>query len=307
MRFDSTSVLWQLKAASRRPRKFLENIVGLITGVIAWRKIYDSLPFPKVEGEVPVGDLGIHNVVKSQLIQEGISIKELQIDVAEFRQFIQRASYDRFPYYYDGGRDPHFFEKSLEHYLAAKLLDLSGEDTYIDVANGDSPIPQIYHDIYGCNAYAQDKYFKTSKGGMIPGNACSMPVKNGFASKIALHNSFEHFEGNDDVDFLEEANRVLQPGGRLCIIPLFLFDKFVNQTDPSVLRNCDIFDKGATIFAARGWLNRFGRHYDVPNLVSRIVQHLGELRLTIFFVTNEKDIDMSCYVKFVALFEKPSN
>ena len=57
---------------------------------------------------------------------------------------------------------------------------------------------------------------------------------------------------------------------------------------------------------AKGWLNRFGRHYDVSNLISRLVNQKGEMELTIYFLTNEKTIDPGCYAKFVALFKEPT-
>jgi hypothetical protein len=58
------------------------------------------------------------------------------------------------------------------------------------------------------------------------------------------------------------------------------------------------------LYGARGWRNRHGRFYDVAHLTTRIRENLGPLRLTLYVVSNEKEMDPSCYMKFVALFER---
>ena len=272
---------------------------------VEWQRLYDKLPEPKCEAQVPVGDRTLHRQLKNELEIAGLIVKEISIDLNEFLLYLKDANYERFDYYFNGGKHPSFYEKALEHYISAKLLNLNKNDVYIDIANGDSPSAQIYSEIFGCQSFAQDMYFRKTERNKIAGNSRSIPVKDGFASKMALHNAFEHFEGDDDTAFIAEADRVLCHGGKLCIVPLFMFNKLANQTDPAVLFNYNIFDEAATIFAAKGWLNRFGRHYDVTNLVSRLVNHMGDMTLTIYFLTNEKIIDNGCYAKFVALFEKP--
>ena len=187
------------------------------------------MPEPKCEAEVPVGDVEIHCRIRSGLIDAGLTVKDLSIDVDDYKGYLKNANYSRFGYYYNGGKAPHFHEKSLEHYIAAKLLELNKDDVYIDVANGDSPSAQVYNEVFGCNSFVQDMFFRKTEGNVIAGNACSMPVNDGFASKMALHNAFEHFEGEDDIKFVREASRVLTPGGKLCIVPLFMFDKLANQ------------------------------------------------------------------------------
>ena len=67
-----------------------------------------------------------------------------------------------------------------------------------------------------------------------------MPLKSGCVSKMALHCSFEHFEQDVDIRFIKEANRIPGKGGKLCIIPLYLFNKYANQTDPAILFNTNL-------------------------------------------------------------------
>ena len=64
------------------------------------------------------------------------------------------------------------------------------------------------------------------------------------------------------------------------------------------------FDKDAAIYIAGKFANRWGRFYDVPHFVDRIIKNLNKLKLSLFFITNEKEVHQTVTTKFVALFEK---
>ena len=121
---------------------------------------------------------------------------------------------------------------------------------------------------------------------------------------MALHCSFEHFEKNSDVKFIKEASRVLKKGGKLCILPLYLFNRYSIQIDPSVLPKGHLFENDAILYCVRGTSLRHCRFYDISHLITRIRNNLKDLKITIYFVQNEKKIDPNCYIKFIALFEK---
>jgi len=187
------------------------------------------------------------------------------------------------------------------------LLNPSEEDNYVDIASAGAPTSEIYHKLYGCNSYQQDLIFPEGvHENLIGGDASNMPVENGFATKMGLHCSFEHFEQDSDMRFIKEVNRVLKNGGKLCIVPLYLFNKYAIQTDLSLFLPWKRmnFEPDAVVYCAKGYGNQHGRFYDVNHLITRIRNNLNELKLTIYVVQNEKDIDASCYVKFIALLEK---
>jgi len=262
---------------------------------------------PKVKSRgVPTGDDEIDSRTETQLLANGFDIRDLRIDDGEFEAYRHKAAYQRFPDYRPGGSDPNFLNKALQHYVAAKLLDLSRDDVYIDVASSSSPVPEIYHELYGCRAYRQDLgYPEGIDGSIIGGDAGDMPMADGFATKMALHCSFEHFEGNADIRFIKEASRVLAKGGRLCIVPLYLFTEYAIQTNPVISMKRGLpFEEDAVVHCRRGWWAH-GRFYDVPHLVTRVSDNMGDLRLTIHVLRNGKEIDPSCWVRFIALFEKP--
>ncbi|MEA5448426.1 methyltransferase domain-containing protein [Leptolyngbya sp. CCNP1308] len=232
-----------------------------------------------------------------------ISVKELSLDKTDYQIYFRSARYiEDFPAYYSFNLP----EKSLEHYIAAKLLQLNAEDTYIDIASEGSPVPEIYHNLFGSKTYRQDLAYPTGlHGNKIGGNAAHMPIPDNFASKMALHCSFEHFEQNADIGFVREAARVLRPGGKICIVPLYLALQYSIQTDPVIAVPQNVsFENDAIIHAAVGWGNRHGRFYDPDHLVSRISENLNGLSLTVYHILNAKSIDSSCYVQFAAILEK---
>jgi len=289
-----------LVKAVKNPRKAVKRLSLILKERLFWEKYYSRVREPKIAGFVPHASKNIIDLITKSLSDNGFNVVPFRVDVEDYRTYLKKADY-RNDYYSEN-----FPEKSLEHYVAAKLLDLRDNDIYIDVANENSPTPGIYHKLYGCTVYRQDLAFPEGlHGNTIGGDAASMPLENEFASKLALHCSFEHFENDSDMNFVREAGRVLKRGGKLCIAPFYLFDRYVIQTDPTVLPGNGLpFEDDAVLYCAKGWRNRHGRFYDVPHLISRVRDNLGDLNLTIYVLQNEKEVDASCHLKLIGLFEK---
>ena len=298
---DST----KLQEAIKSPHKVYKFAIWKMKEVLLWDYYYAALREPKVKSAVPHDPL-IQNEIMKKLKESGLKIIDFEINVTDYKRYIDNVEYHKFPSYYGGGKASNFAEKSLEHYLAAKMLNLCKDDVYIDIANANSPTPEIYHKLYGCEVYRQDLVFPEGvHGNVIGGDAGNMSVEDGYATKMALHCSFEHFEQDNDIGFIKEASRVLRKGGKLCILPLYLFNKYAIQTDPAVLpKGRILFESDAVVYCAKGWGNRHGRFYDVPHFIARIRNNLNGLKLTIYVVQNEKEVDPSCYVKFILLLEK---
>ena len=278
-------------------RKFKENVL--------WEHYYRSVPGTKTNAWIP-HDSDIEEEIVRQLQRDGYKVQPYTIDVADYRGYLEQADYASFRDYHQGGRSSNFIEKSLEHYLAAKFLAMSADDVYIDIANAGSPVPEIYRALFGCTAYRQDLAFPVGiKDNIIGGDAAQLPLPADFATRMALHCSFEHFERDSDIGFIKEASRVLRTGGRLVVLPLYLFREYAIQSDPiEVPKGANFLDPQARIYCARGYGNRHGRFYSVPQFSSRIRSNLGPLDLTIHVIQNQKEVDASCYVKFIAVFEK---
>lgn len=228
-----------------------------------------------------------------------VKVDPIHVDPDEYNRYLSLANYSPRVYGHS------FAEKSLEHFLSVKYLDLNKDDVCIDIASANSPFPQIVKNIYKCTVYKQDLCYPLGiDGDKIGGNAAGIPLPDGSISKMTLHCSFEHFEGHSDTLFMQEADRLLKKAGKLCILPLYFADEYTILTDPSVDRRGVVWDKGAVVTNVYGWGSRFGRFYSVSKFRERVLDHCSNLSLRILWAENEKTVDRSCYVKFIAIFEK---
>jgi len=125
-----------------------------------------------------------------------------QADLVRYRIFFDAAGYQtRYPDYYAGNLP----ESSFEHFAALDLLNPGPSDVFIDIASEGSPLPEIAARVHGCRPYAQDiRYADGVSGNRIGGDACTMPVPDGFATRAALTCSLEHFEGDGDIRLFHE-------------------------------------------------------------------------------------------------------
>ena len=228
----------------------------------------------------------------------------LTIDQDLFQEYMARAKYRRFRNYY-GRRPP--LEKILEHFLARLLLELKSQEFYLDVASKDSPTRQIYAELDGVEGYGLDQCYPPGlHGRLIGAGVDNIPLPDGSVDKMTLHCSFEHFEGDADRLFIGEVDRLLRPGGRCCILPLYLHTEYAVQTDlASQPWSGMAFEREATIHLCPHWGQRHGRYYDAYQFQRRVLANLGSLRFDLFRVVNGKDISPDCYIDFAALFSKP--
>ena len=257
---------------------------------------------PKAKGGIVMRP----EVVARRLRALGYPVEEYTIDEDGYRRFVRDARYaEEFPSYY-----PHHLpQKSLEHYVASQLLGLKPGELYVDIASAASPVPAIYARLLGVRAFRQDlAYPHGVHGDMIGGDAAELPLPYVSVPAMALHCSFEHFEGDSDIGFIREAARVLTPGsGRLCIVPMYFAEDYSILTDPVIaVSDRFVFEKEAVVNCQEGYRNRHGRYYDPEQCARRIGENLSGLRLRLFRMTNITQVVPGGYLFFAALFEKPA-
>ena len=233
----------------------------------------------------------------------------VRLDPDEFAGHIRSFRYPRF---YAGGSvatGGHREKKMLEYFACLKLMPINSSDVVIDIASERSVFPDVIRRLAGATVYRQDLIYASGLNGeRIGGNAADMPVREGFATKLTLHNSFEHFEGDADAAFVREAWRVLRPGGAMCILPVFLTDQHSILTDPLVDRTDVQWDSDARVISLVGHRNRFSRFYSPSTLEARVLRPARDcgFRTTMFHLENLHTVEPGSQMHFALVFEKPS-
>jgi SAM-dependent methyltransferase len=243
------------------------------------------------------------------------ALNELPVDVTSYRMDPERfhahlrsvdypEAYAAGPLDEGGNRE----NKLLEYFVSLEILDIQAGDVVIDVASERSIFGEVVREACGATMFRQDLIFPPGMhGDRIGGSAASMPVPDQFADKLVLHNSFEHFEGTADSDFVTEAWRVLKPGGVVFIVPLFVSDSYSIVSDPLTDRRGVVWDPGAHVVELSGWHNRFGRFYDASALEARVLAPARALgyELEILHFANVKDVHPRASMYFALIMRKP--
>lgn len=243
--------------------------------------------------------------ITSRLVEHGVETVPYHIDVAAFWRYVEESGYRQMAYW-EGGKARAGTEKWLEHFVSIDLLRPQQGDVLVDIASCSSPFPDILRERWGCQTYRQDwSYPPGLNGDRIGSDAAALPVPAEFADGLTLHCSFEHFEGDRDARFLREAERILRPGGRLCILPLYTNWTYCVQTDLEAwhLRRPE-FERDAVVCVSSKWGEVHGRFYDPPHFVERILGSLGRLRLQFYRVENYEEVAPDCYLRFAAVFTR---
>jgi len=237
-------------------------------------------------------------LVEKQLMALALKAQPLMVDVADYQHFTKTARYqERWPAYFP----KNLAEKSLEHYLAIRLLQPTRHDRFMDVAAGNSPLAEIVEELVGCEAYAQDLIFPSGvHGRYVGGDACSLPFPAGTVSKVALTCSFEHFECDADIRLFAELSRVLCAGGKVVIIPLYLNSYHAIQVDPDAYCDSLEVDPFSVIHLAPGWGNRYGRFYSPQSLLERIIQRFSNaFQFQLWRLVNTDALSPAIYARWL--------
>lgn len=243
------------------------------------------------------------SIVRTRLLEvPDLEVRPYHVHRGAFQTYLEKAPY---PESYKANFGDFFLEKALEHFISIDLSPLRRSDVFIDIASSSSPFSEIVEDLWGIPNYRQDLAFEDGVyGRTVGGSSESLPFPNATFTRMTLHCSLEHFERDADSNFISEAERVLKPGGTLCVVPLYLSEIYHNLTDPGTDRNGLLFDDGAAVAEVPGWNNRFGRNYDVGAFATRVLGRAQNFRKMVYFVENEKEIAPNCYVKFALLLRK---
>ena len=244
--------------------------------------------------------------IEADLADLGIAVGDYRADPAKFRTF-QAAGH--FPTDYHGGVDgPVWDEKLLEHFIAAELLELfryGADDVYVDVAAATSPWVHGLRSQVGLRAYAIDLIAIPAAYRNLPyyrqENATQTQFETASVKGASLHCAFEMFAGQDDMQFVREAARILAPGGKVVIVPLYMHTDFCAYSSP------DFWGKGWVDQGAKEYVRndaygiRASRKYDAQRLKERVLDVAvgAGLSFKLRALRNKEELGKNIYCHFI--------
>ncbi|MFZ0312873.1 MAG: methyltransferase domain-containing protein [Candidatus Korobacteraceae bacterium] len=233
--------------------------------------------------------------------------KHVALDSDPLRQNLQLYfQRHRDVYNIDKGR-----AKALEHALGLELFDFTRVHRYCDVASCASPIQETFAAHFPQTEFwAQDLIYEDDlQHFKIGGFAQKMSaIPDGFFDALTLHNSFEHFMGSSDTEFVAEVDRVLSPAGACLILPLYVaathriyFDPIA--VTPNLLRT---YDQGAELIPVRGFATQeHARCYDAATLQERLISRVPPtLEATILDFSGGENIAPEMFPEFALVLHR---
>ena len=167
-------------------------------------------------------------------------------------------------------------KKIMEHFVSYKLLGITSKDRYIDVASENSPFPALYRKLIGTQTYSQDLSYRPGIAGhRIGSSADAIPIAAESIDKLSLHCAFEHFTHDVDSNFVREAGRILRPGGKCVIVPLYMASTLLNIVDPLLDASGIRFDASALVMGETNLGGLFERHYSPASLKRILAPNIG--------------------------------
>lgn len=213
-----------------------------------------------------------------------------------------------FPLDYHGGREGGVWnEKVLEHWISFELLNLAQfkpSDVYVDIAACTSPWAKVLRERRGLSAFAIDlelgpeyrdlPYYREE-------NAVATSFASGSVRGVSLHCAYEMFVGSDDTALLDELARILEPGGKAVIVPLYM------HTHYCAYSTAEFFGRGYSDPNAIEYvrLDCFGvpssRKYDAATFSDRVLRRIEGLgmKYRLLALRNKEQLGSDVYCHFV--------
>lgn len=224
-------------------------------------------------------------------------------------QFAQFQAEQWFPPNYHGGQASGVWdEKLLEHWIAGERLGLAefgADDIYVDVAAASSPWARTLRERRGLSAFAIDLAPVGEAYRDLPYYRAENATQSSFADHsvrgVSLHCAYEMFMGNDDTQLIVELARILKPGGKAVILPLYMHTHYCAYATP------DYFGKGYSDPDAKEYI-RFdcygipsSRKYDAATLQRQVLEPVqaAGLHYRLLALRNKEALGSNIYCHFI--------
>lgn len=250
-------------------------------------------------------------VIERDLIALGVAIEDYAPSPHAFKEFQNQGWFS--PDYHGGLRSSVWDEKLLEHWISCErlgLMDFNSEDIFVDVAAAGSPWVQSLRERKGLTAFAIDLCEVGAAYRHLPyyriENATKTTFIDGSVKGAALHCAYEMFMGNDDTRFISEVARILKPGGKVVILPLYMHTHYCAYATE------EYFGKGYSDPTAKEYvrLDTTGipssRKYDAVMLKKRVLDPIRSFGMSwrIFALRNKVELGNNIYCHFILEMER---
>ncbi len=268
------------------------------TGWNAWR--YKDVPHYANPTSVELED------IERGLVALGITLHDYSPATEGFKAF---KNDHWFPDDYHGGQKGGVWdEKLLEHWISSErlgLMNFSPDDIYVDVAAAGSPWALTLRERKGLSAYAIDLCEINEAYRHLPyyrvENATNTAFEKESVKGISLHCAYEMFTGEDDISFIHEAARILQPGGKVVILPLYMHTHYCAYSTP------EYFGKGYSDQDAKEYIRLdcngipSSRKYDPAMLKQRVLDPIEQqgLHYHLMVLRNKPTLGNNIYCHFI--------
>lgn len=211
----------------------------------------------------------------------GCRIETIELDLARYKSWIRR----HFKFQL-AKRGDFRHKKFTEFFVTFSLLEPGPHDVVMDAGAGSQGYLSF---VESKQRILQDVAISLKTRRRLRGvdfvqcDAGNISVQDRTVDKISCHHSFEHFRGDSDTGFIREVQRILKPGGRCCIVTIFIADNYVEITDsPSFDLKFDerskrVIDLTATI-AGGEFSGNYARVYDLEAFQRRVLDHIDKTR-----------------------------
>jgi len=245
-------------------------------------------------------------------------LRSLQIEIHDYAPEVDRfkdfQNDQWFPtHYHDGLTGGVWDEKLLEHWIAAERLDLLSfdkDDSYVDVAAGGSPWTKALRERLGLKAFAIDLAPIPASFRDLPYYRSENATRSCFPDNsirgASLQCAYEMFMGQDDSELISELARILKPGGKAVILPLYM------HTHHCAYATAEYFGRSYADVGAKEYV-RFdcygvpsSRKYDAATLKKRVLNAITEagLKYRLLALRNKGELGSNIYCHFILEIEK---
>jgi len=249
--------------------------------------------------------------IESGLRSLGMPCADYRADPAAFRAFVARMN---FPPGYHGGADGGVYvEKLLEHFVAWDLLDLNAREArwpYVDIAAASSPWARLLR-AQGLPAWSIDldpHPWMEELSYYVQADATASPFDSASFGSASLQCAYEMFGGDSDTRLLAELARILRPGGRAVISPLYMHTEACFYQSPDHYGR-DVGDAGARRYLRPDvWGIAASRKYSPDTLRTRVWQPAQAAGLVpaLHVLRNGPEIGPGIYLHFILTLDRPA-